>query len=144
MIFESARPKPEAGGRDNLSLLQFLTMAAGTLTPVLLFLHLVGAVTMAGQGSPMPLALATISTGNWGAGAGAALLVGVAALIGAIALASITGLIIANAAPALGRTLQTPGAILSLLVFGFTLYVTWSLAWWIVTHPVAIVVRAPA
>ena len=140
MICESARPKAEEGKHDSLSIPRFLAMVAGTVTPFLLFLHLVGSAALTARASPIAMALQAISGGVWSTGAGAAVVVGLLALVGVIAAASIIGLVIASAAPGLGRALQTPAPFISILVFCFVAYVCWNVAFWTATHPTSVLV----
>src|SRR5262249_7395186 len=138
--FESARPKREDGERESLTLPRYLAMVAGTITPVLLFLHLVGATVLTGAGSPITLGIEAVQSGNFSDGPGAALIVGIAALLVAVVVASIRGLVIAGAAPGLGRALQTPAPFISILVLAFVIYAAWTNAWYIINPPTAIFV----
>lgn len=104
MVCESAKPRPADGEmraepRSGALLVTILSL----LTPLLLFMH---AFISAGR-SPQALMLTIIAIG--------------VAIIGA----ALIGWLIAAAVAPLGRLLSKAAPFLAVVVFGFTLWVTW-------------------
>lgn len=105
MIFESAKPKPEEG-EQGAGPLGFTAAVASFVTPFLLFIHAyVEAVRV-----QMPNAL----------------LAAIVVMGGVVLLGAVIGWAIAAALTPLGRLLGRVAPIGALLVFAFTLWVTWA------------------
>lgn len=104
MICESAKPRPAEGEeRKDGGALGVLVGALSLLTPILLFAH----AFIAAGGAPSSLMLAVIT-------------------IGAVVIAAaLIGWLLAAVAAPVGRVLNRAAPLLAVVVFGFTVWVTW-------------------
>jgi hypothetical protein len=104
MICESAKPRPAEGeARREAGGLGVLVATLSLLTPILLFVH----AFIAGGGSRQSLMLAV-----WAIGA-------------VVIAAALIGWLIAAAAAPVGRVLSRAAPLLAVVIFGFTVWVTW-------------------
>ena len=121
MIFESAKPRPVEGQDEpRASALQRVAMIASLAVPFLLFLHAFGAFVLAhqqaGQGSERD---------------GGIILALIAGAILFVVAPGIIGWVIAKGSPTLAGLLQRAAPFLALLVFVFTVYVTYRNAFFV-------------
>lgn len=121
MIFESAKPRPVEGEDEpRASALQRVAMIASLAVPFFLFLHAFGAFVLAhqqaGQGSERD---------------GGIILALIAGAVLFVVAPGIIGWVIAKGSPTLAGFLQRIAPILALLVFAFTVYVTYQNAFYV-------------
>ena len=115
MIFESAKAQPVEGEDEpRASALQRVAMIASLAVPVLLFLHVFGAFIQGQMG------IGRSSEGN-----NEVVIALLVIAAGYVITPGILGWVIAKASPGLANLMQWAAPILALLVFAFTVYVTY-------------------
>ncbi len=107
MIFESAKPRLQDGeAEEEGGLARGVVALSSLLTPFLLLVHAYWAMIQAHRPD--------------------ALLIALAAVFGAVILASVIGMIIGAAIPALGHILRRVSPFVSIAALAFTIWVTWA------------------
>ncbi|MBI3437687.1 MAG: hypothetical protein HY054_03365 [Proteobacteria bacterium] len=121
MIFESAKPHPVEGQDEpRASALQRVAIIASLAVPFLLFLHAFGAFILAHQ-----------QAGQVSERDGGIILALIAGAILFVVAPGIIGWVIAQGSPTLAGLLQRAAPVLALLVFVFTVYVTYRNAFFV-------------